>query len=463
MKRVCWILVFGFLSPGLVAQTLSEKLRKATAVFQEDTQMAHAILGMVVVNTETGEKVIEVNAQTGLAPASCQKIFTSVAAFELLGSDYRYTTRLGYDAPVVGGVLRGNLFLSGSGDPTLGSWRFAATKKDRQLQEMIRFLQKKGIHKIAGKLVGENGKWETQNTPNGWIWEDLGNYYGAGPAALNWHENQYDLFLRSGSRIGDKVTVLKTDPLLFYTHFDNELRSAAKGTGDQTVIYLAPYSQHGFLRGTIPVNEKAFVVSGSVPDPAGFLLETFRRKIISKGIGIPGVRVISTPVKESHQNQFTVSSPPLDSINYWFLRKSINLYGEALLKTIAAEKTGKGATGKGVDLLRQFWKTQGIEHSALAISDGSGLSPQNRVTPDALVKALQYATQRPWFRYFYDALPEYNQMKLKSGTIGGVKSFAGYHTAKNGTKYTVAIIVNNYDGSAWAIVQKMFALLDLLK
>jgi D-alanyl-D-alanine carboxypeptidase/D-alanyl-D-alanine-endopeptidase (penicillin-binding protein 4) len=82
----------------------------------------------------------------------------------------------------------------------------------------------------------------------------------------------------------------------------------------------------------------------------------------------------------------------------------------------------------------------------LRIIDGSGLSPQNRVTVDALVKVLQYAKSRPWFNYYYDALPVYNQMKLKSGTIGGAKSFAGYHTAKDGTAYTVAIIINNY---AW--------------
>lgn len=463
MKRVSWFFMFGLWSIGIQAQTVSEKLNKAALALQEDVQMKHALLGLEVINAETGEKLITINEQTGLAPASCQKIFTSIAAMELLGPDFRYTTRLGYDAAVTGNVLHGDLYLTGSGDPTFGSWRFDATKEDRQLQEMVRFLQTKGIKKITGKLVGENGKWDTQFTPNGWIWEDLGNYYGAGPAALNWHENQYDLYLRSGSRIGDKVVVVKTKPALFTEHFDNELRSAAKGTGDQSDIYLAPYAQHGFLRGTIPVDEKAFVVSGSIPDPPRFLLEIFRKKMSASAIRSSGIRVLDATVKGDHKNSFTLVSPPLDSINYWFLRKSVNLYGEALLKTLAAEKTGKGSTEKGVIILKQFWNEHGIENSALAVSDGSGLSPQNRVTPDALVQALQYAAKRPWYPYFYEALPEYNQMKLKSGTIGGVKSFAGYHTAKDGTKYIVAMIVNNYDGSAWAIVQKMFSLLDILK
>jgi D-alanyl-D-alanine carboxypeptidase/D-alanyl-D-alanine-endopeptidase (penicillin-binding protein 4) len=159
----------------------------------------------------------------------------------------------------------------------------------------------------------------------------------------------------------------------------------------------------------------------------------------------------------------TYYSPVLDSLNYWFLKKSINLYGEVFLKTMAAEKTGYGSVEGGLKLIRQFWKERGIENSALHILDGSGLSPQNRVTTDALVKVLQYAHGRPWFHYYYDALPVFNQMKLKSGTIGGAKSFAGYHTSKDGTGYTVAIIINNYDGSAGELVKKMYLVLDELK
>lgn len=97
------------------------------------------------------------------------------------------------------------------------------------------------------------------------------------------------------------------------------------------------------------------------------------------------------------------------------------------------------------------------------IIDGSGLSPQNRITTEFLVKVLQYATDKPWFNSFYNALPLYNNMILKSGTIGGVKSFAGYHTSKAGVNYTVAFIVNNFEGTAINIVKKMYTVLDELK
>ena len=156
-------------------------------------------------------------------------------------------------------------------------------------------------------------------------------------------------------------------------------------------------------------------------------------------------------------------SPPFDSLNYWFLKKSINLYGEAFIKTMAFQKNGFGATIKGVDLLKDFWADNGIEKSAINICDGSGLSPQNRVTPDALVKALQYAKTRPWFSSFYHALPEYNDMKMKSGSIAGARAYAGYHTAKDGKQYTFSFLINNYDGEAAAVVKKMFRVLDNLK
>ena len=95
--------------------------------------------------------------------------------------------------------------------------------------------------------------------------------------------------------------------------------------------------------------------------------------------------------------------------------------------------------------------------------DGSGLSPANRVTPYTMTKALYYAKSRSWFPYFYDALPLYNGMKLKSGTIGRVKCFTGYHTSKNGKQYIVTFMVNNYNNSPSALVNKMYTLLDCLK
>ena len=156
-------------------------------------------------------------------------------------------------------------------------------------------------------------------------------------------------------------------------------------------------------------------------------------------------------------------SPPLDSIIYWFLQKSINLYGEALVKTFAYEKKGFGATDTGVVIVKDFWKQKGLDENELNIYDGSGLSPLNRVTTHAQVEILKYAKQRSWFPYFFNALPEYNNMKMKSGSISDVKGFCGYHTSGDGTQYIFSFLVNNYSGSSSGLVNKMYKVLDVLK
>lgn len=463
MKTGYWVICLCIYSVSLAAQPVKDRLAKAVEILQADPQMKHALLGLQVLNAQTGDKVFEVNAQTGLAPASCQKIITSVAALELLGPAYRYETLLGYTGKISKSTLQGDLYLLGSGDPSLGSWRYDSTKEDRQLQELTTLLTRIGIRKITGKLVGYSGKWEQETLPGGWIWDDIGNYYGAGTSALNWHENQYDLILRSGKNIGDTVDIIETRPALTGASLQSQLLAAAKGTGDNAYIYLPPFASQGFVRGTIPVEEKAFVISGSFPDPALQTTTTLKQSLELAGVRSGVVTVSYDKALPQVQNLGKLMSPRLDSLNFWFMRKSINLYGEAFLKTIAFEKTGRGTTEKGLSLVKKFWKEQGIGSAALQIIDGSGLSPQNRITADALVQALQYARARTWYPAFYESLPFFNQMKLKSGTIGGTKSFAGYHTSREGITYTVAIIINNYDGSAGEMVKKMFRVLDELK
>jgi len=96
------------LEPAL-PQAIPEKLRMAVQKLEADPQMRHGILSLHVADAATGAVVFDRNGQTGLAPASCQKLFTSVAAFEMLGPGYRYATLLGYDGSIVNGTLEGDL------------------------------------------------------------------------------------------------------------------------------------------------------------------------------------------------------------------------------------------------------------------------------------------------------------------------------------------------------------------
>jgi D-alanyl-D-alanine carboxypeptidase/D-alanyl-D-alanine-endopeptidase (penicillin-binding protein 4) len=453
-----------------MAQTIAVKLANAIKQFEADAQVQHGIISLYVADAQTGKTVYEHNAQIGLAAASTQKLFTSAAAFELLGSDYRYKTIVGYDGSIENGVLKGNLHINGSGDPTLGSWRWNDTKEEVVLKKIITALQEKNVTQINGDVLFNDSAFSIQPLPGGWIWDDIGNYYGAGSWAINWHENQYDLHLQPGKKEGDTAKIVKVAPQINEVRFINTITTGKKGSGDNGYIYLAPHSLLGFTQGTVPLQNEPFVISGAFAYPPGQFARDLEKLLLKQNIKVAGVFTSFTAVKESKsawpaiQNTLTtLLSPPMDSINYWFLRKSINLYGEALVKTLALEKGSAGATDKGVDVVRAFWKERGIDKGAVNILDGSGLSPQNRVTTFGEVKVLQYARTRPWYKAFYNALPDYNGMKMKSGSIGGARAFAGYHTAKDGRQYVFSIIVNNYEGSSGEIVKKLYTILDVLK
>jgi D-alanyl-D-alanine carboxypeptidase/D-alanyl-D-alanine-endopeptidase (penicillin-binding protein 4) len=394
-----------------------------------------------------------------------------VTAFELLGEKYRYKTELGYNGKIEKNILKGNLFITGSCDPTLGSWRYISTIDTIILNNWVDAVRKLNIKEIDGDIVGIDNKFETQTIPDGWIWQDIGNYYGAGVTGLNWHENQYDLKLQSGKKTGDSVKVIGTVPELEYNYLINELKSGVKGSGDNAYIYFPPYSFNGFIRGTIPVNEMLFIISGSLPYPSRYPVGLLGNKLVASGIKISGdgpktsLEFILYKEKASYPDLIlnTHYSPSLDSIIYWLNKKSINLYAEALLKTIAFEKKGFGSTDSGVVIVKDFWKQKGVDENEINIVDGSGLSPLNRVTTHAQVQILKYAKFKAWFPYLYNSLPEFNSMKMKSGTIRGVKGFCGYHRAKNGKEYIFSFLVNNYNGSPSALVNKMYKVLDILK
>jgi D-alanyl-D-alanine carboxypeptidase/D-alanyl-D-alanine-endopeptidase (penicillin-binding protein 4) len=416
-----------------------------------------------VINTTTGKPVTAVNTEVGVAPASCQKVITASTAFELLGHDYTYKTTIGYTGKIVNGVLNGNLILKGSGDPTLGSWRYEQTKEENIISIFKNAISRAGIHEIKGHVFADESLWDSETTPSGWVWQDIGNYYGAGARALNWRENQYDLYLRSGRNIGDPVEIAGTKPAFVAgLNLKSKVTSAAKGTGDNNYIYVPLNDEYSYVRGTTPINENHFTISGAMPHPAVQLALTLEAALKNE----PIEKIAANYPEENNLPQakvfYTYTSPVLDSIIFHFLRRSINLYGEALIKTMAYNFTKAGNTDSGVNVIQNFWKDKGIEPYAINIVDGSGLSPSNRVTTKALVTVMEYARKQNWFPSFYDALPTISGIKMKSGSINGVISYTGYIKGKDNNQYTFSFVINNYDGSGNAVRQKMWKLLGIL-
>jgi serine-type D-Ala-D-Ala carboxypeptidase/endopeptidase (penicillin-binding protein 4) len=445
------------------AQKIDQVFNTAFKELSEDPTFKHATISLYVINTTTGKPLTEVNTEIGVAPASCQKVITAATAFELLGHDYSYKTTLAYTGNIVNGVLDGNLVIKGSGDPTLGSWRYDQTKEENIINDFKNALSRAGIHKINGHVYADESLWDAEATPNGWVWQDIGNYYGAGARALNWRENQYDLYLKSGKNIGDPVEIAGTKPAFVEgLNLKSKVTSAAKGSGDNNYIYMPLNDQFGYVRGTTPIKENRFTISGAMPHPAVQLALTLEAALKNETVEKAASEYRAGNNLQNAKVFYTYSSPVLDSIIFHFLRRSINLYGEALIKTMAYNFTKKGNTDSGVNVIQNFWKDKGIEPYAINIVDGSGLSPSNRVTTKALVTVMEYARKQKWFPSFYDALPTISGIKMKSGSINGVISYTGFIKGKDNNQYTFSFVINNYDGSGNEVRKKMWKLLGIL-
>lgn len=464
MKKVILVFHVSLFTFHSSAQTVTQKLQKSFAAFEKDPQLKHAISSLYVIDANTGQVVYNKNSQIGLAPASTQKIITSVVAFELLGKDYKYKTEFlktkGNTPPHFD-----ELTIRGHGDPTLGTWRYNNTKPEVIFSKVAEAMKLKKIEKINGPIATYNNAFESVQIPAGWIWEDIGNYYGAGSSEINWKENQYDLWMKPGKNKGDSVIILRSG-LNEDLRYINEIRTGTRESGDNAYIFFDPTVSIITVRGTIPCCVDSFKISGYNPHPAVDVANELRAFLNKEKPVVLNYTISSFQKGKGSNSEDLISvhySPTLDSIIYWFNKKSVNLYGEALIKTFAYEKNGFGSTDSGVAIVKKFWKDKGMDEDEINIVDGSGLSPLNRVTTHSQVEILKYAKSKYWFPYFFNSLPEYNGMKIKSGTIRGVKGFCGYHKAKNGKEYIFSFLVNNYNGSASALVNKMYKVLDLLK
>jgi D-alanyl-D-alanine carboxypeptidase/D-alanyl-D-alanine-endopeptidase (penicillin-binding protein 4) len=468
IKKI-WLVSLFFIAGNTFAQTLEHNLQAAFNRLQADSQCRYASVSLTVLDAKTGQQVFAANPDMGLATASTLKTITTITAFNLLGKDFQYQTQFGYSGSIsADGTLNGDVIMKGAGDPTLGSWRYETTKENYILSLMISALQKAGIKKITGRVIGDDSIFGSQSIPDGWIWQDVGNYYGAGTSGLCWRENAFDIKLRAG-QIDSQVAIAREAPAVPYLNFKNELINAPAGTGDNAYAYLPVGNNLVYVRGSYAIDESKKSISVALPDPAfdaAFrLTDTLRRigiMISKEPESTNTLAAKAEPVPQIATNLTTILSPPLGKIIYWLNQKSINLYAEQLLKTIAWKAGREPSTANGVEVVQNFWKARGIDPNSLNIFDGSGLSPGDRVTTLTMATILQSAKKESWFPDFYQSLPTYNNMKMKSGSIKNVLTYTGYQTYK-GRELCFSIMVNNYNGSTRGVREKMFRVLDELK
>ena len=417
--------------------------------------------------SSTGKILAEFESEKSLTPASTMKAITTATAIAVLGCDYTFDTKLEYDGTLdTNGTLKGNLYITGGGDPTLGSDRIEHNLTYNELfEEWSRIIQSKGIKKIEGAIIADAQIFDDNVLPGDYVWNDIGNYYGAGCFGLNINENLYYLHFRTPSRSGMPTTIKRIEPEVPGLDITNKVITG--GSGDNSYIYGAPFTNERVIQGTIPAGRSDFEVKGSMPDPAYFCAFTLNKILESEGVDVCKVpetmRLLKK--KDAYPDKprtllHKTSSPTLDTIAHWTNHKSVNLYAEALLKAVALKESSKGATYEGTLAVESYWKKKGIDLSGFFMQDGSGLSRSNAVTTKQLASILRTMTYHNNFQAFYTSLPvagrsgtlkwvgrgtpAEGKVRAKSGYMGRVRGYTGYAETKSGQLLTFAVLSNNY-------------------
>ncbi len=453
--------------------------------FAKDETLKSASWGLSVFSVDSQTEIYSKNSNLTLIPASTLKAVTTSTALILLESDYKYETRLMHEGDIdINGTLNGNLHIIGAGDPSLGSNKMNdSLKLENVFEHFLISIHASGIRKINGSIIADTRIFDSQIIPPKWLWEDLGNYFGAGTSGLSANENEYSIFFKAADYEGEPATVLHTKPEIPGMVLHNYATTAEAGSGDNIYIYGVPYSNERWLRGTIPLGVDKFEVRGSMPDPALYFVNAFYDFLKNNNIEISGI----PKVIHQHPHKTNIINIKLKHVASWYSPQlkeiahrtnlhSVNSYAESLIKTIASVYTGEGTTENGIEKMMNFWQSKGVNIIGVNLYDGSGLSPNNRITTNALAHMMALSKQESIFEDFKNGLPlagqtgalksgfkntaSENILSAKSGYLNNVLAFTGFTITKRNTLVSFAIIVNNYEGSSSAMRKKIFRLMN---
>ncbi len=464
LKHFLLSLVLIFLIQGAVlAQT---EIQKAVSDFSKTEELHQTSWSVCAKYVDNGKTIVALNPRLNLAPASGLKVFTTSAALNILGDDYRFVTKIFADGKIENGTLYGNLIIVGSGDPTLGSPKVKGSLPlDSLMLNWVDAVETAGIKKITGSVLVDDRLFDDIPIPRNWYWVDLGNYYAAQTSALTINDNLYKIFFRPGKKPGAPAEFLRTEPALHGIIFVNKMKTGAVGSGDNGYVFRSPHDSLAYLRGTVPMGYEEFSIKGSLPDPPLFAAVYFTGALNKNRVKISGKPGrVQTSLDYSAMNLITETvSPPLKNIVYNINKISNNLYTEQLLRTIAVVKYGLGSEDKGIKAVKQFVAESGVDTAGLNLFDGCGLSRSNTITAEMMTDLLIANTHRSWFPAFYRSLaiagvandpgyfvkfgkgtPLENNARIKGGFISGVRSHSGYLKTRSGRTVAFSLIANNF-------------------
>ena len=479
-----FLFFFNTSSQNTLLKDQDHEINKALDLLQTYKEFKTSSIAFLAIDINTGETIAELNSNTSLKPASTLKLLTTATALEVLGSNYKYKTKIEYTGIIdsMTKTLHGDIYITGGGDPSLGSEYFEKTKNHAFLLNWVRAIKEIGINSINGCIIADASILQNDNIPPSWSWINIGNYFGAAPNGLTIFDNLYRIYFNTGSEIGGSTKINRIVPYIPDLSLTNRSK-AAHIWYDKSNIFGAPYTYHRDIRGELPVNKKDFAIKGSIPDPAYLAAYTLDSLLRNKGIFISEnpttVRLTNKTLDTNKTLIHTTLSPTLNNIIYQTNQKSINLFAEHFLLEIALKMGAISSTEIALDSLVSFWKSKGMDTQGLFLSDGSGLSQYNAITAQQMVFLLKYmktkSTEFPSFErslaiagktgtleFMFKNTVSENLLIAKSGTIDHVKAYAGYTRNKSGREITFYIMINNYTGETSLTTKRIENLLNTI-
>ncbi len=370
--------------------------------------------GVLVVNPRTGDTLYSKNAGKLFMPASNMKIITSAAALTLLGPEYTYKTTFLTNGEVRDSLLDGDLLVIGRGDPTVSDRMQGLITGDtlrglatRVMDALADSLRAHHIRQVGGSIARVGNAFPDSIYGIGWAWNNLGEYYGAGVDELIFNEGMAPTKLRA-----------------------------------------------------LPDTVRDSLYSGPAKDPAKAYLEALRDGLVRKGISVEGgVRdsILPTPIKMD--TIFVLTSRPLREILPALMKPSQNQIAEILLRTIGLERGGIGTADSARKIVGQQLLAWGVQPDGFVIRDGSGLSDQDLLTPETIVRVLDRIQRDTAFATYYNSMPiagvdgtiekrmrgtpAQGNIHAKTGTLAKARSLSGYVTTADGERLIFSVLANN--------------------
>lgn len=440
----------------------------------DESDLTKARWGIFVMSMKDGRILYSRDGDKLFTPASNMKIYTTAAALDLLGSEYRWRTSVYADKqPDAGGIIDGNLTLFGRGAPDLNSYG------KNGLASLADQLYQHGVRQVRGNIVGDESYFRGELFGLGWQWNDLQWYFGAEPSALTVDENSLELKIAPADKVGTAAT-LTLNRETNYLHLTNKTSTVARDAPTTIGINRGLSDSELRVWGDFPLGGRPFTAYLSVPTPALWAATLFKEALIARGIKVGGeARSRDFRVAESEkfdpQKAFEIAqedSGTLSEIVRRTNKESNNLYAELILRTLGKERGAsapdpgphknreRGDDEAGTAVVKAWLDHNGIPSDGLEIRDGSGLSRLDLVTPEATARMLVAIAKTNAASAFRDSLPiagrdgtlsgrlvsSSGRVVAKTGRLTYTHSLSGYATSQDGEVLAFSIFCNDATG-----------------